>query len=117
MMPGQLVAELPDRLEERQALDVTDRAPDLAQDEIEALVAFPDEILDRVGDVGNHLNGGAEVVAAPLFGEDLLIDAAGGDVVVAGRWPAGGGGIMGEGGVGAPPLIGEGDPAGLGARP
>ena len=51
------------------------------QHEIEALVAVADEILDRVGDVRNDLDGGAEIVAAPLLGEDFLIDAAGGDVV------------------------------------
>src|SRR6516162_6567653 len=107
MMAGQLVAELPDRLEERQALDITDRAPDLAQDEIEALIAFPDEILDRVGDVGNHLNGGAEIVAAPLLGEDVLIDAAGGDVVVPGRWPAGEVLVMAEVEVGLRAVIGD----------
>src|SRR6516225_9766735 len=100
MMPGQLVAELSDRLEERQA-------PDLAQDEIEALIAFPDEILDRVGDVGNHLNGGAEIVAAPLLGEDFLIDAAGGDVVVPGRWPAGEALVMAEVEVGLRAVIGD----------
>ena len=116
MMPGQLVAELPDRLEERQALDITDRAPDLAQDEIEALVAFPDEILDRVGDVGNHLNGGAEIVAAPLLGEDLLIDAAGGDVVLAGRRPAGEALVMAEVEVGLRAVIGDEDLAVLVGR-
>ena len=35
----QVVAELADRLEERQALDVADRAADLDQHEVEALVA------------------------------------------------------------------------------
>ena len=35
----QLVAELADRLEERQALDVADRAADLDQHEVDALVA------------------------------------------------------------------------------
>ena len=40
----QVVAELPDRLEERQALDVADRAADLAEHEIEALVAVEDEL-------------------------------------------------------------------------
>ena len=40
-----------------------------------------DELLDGVGDVRDHLHGAAEVVAAPLLGEDLLVDAAGGDVV------------------------------------
>ncbi len=32
---------------------------------------------------GNDLNGFAEVVAATLFQDDLLVDAAGGEVVVA----------------------------------
>ena len=35
----QLVAELADRLEERQALDVADRAADLDEHEIEPLIA------------------------------------------------------------------------------
>ena len=77
----QLVAELADRLEERQALDVADRAADLAQHEIDVLVAGGDEVLDRVGDVRDHLHGRAEIVAAPLLGDDLLVDAPGGDVV------------------------------------
>ena len=47
----QLVAELADRLEEGQALDVADRAADLAQHEVDVLVAGGDEGLDRVGDV------------------------------------------------------------------
>ena len=82
----QLVAELADRLEERQALDVADRAADLAQHEVEAVVAVADEVLDRVGDVRDHLDGGAEIVAAPLLVDDVLIDPAGGDVVAA-WWP------------------------------
>ena len=81
MVARQFVAELADRLEERQALDVADRAADLAQHEIEAVVAVADEVLDGVGDVRDHLDGGAEIVAAPLLGEDVLVDAAGGDVV------------------------------------
>ena len=77
----QLVAELADRLEERQALDVADRAADLDQHEVDALVAAGDELLDGVGDVRDHLHGAAEIVAAPLLGEDVLVDAPGGDVV------------------------------------
>ena len=64
----QLVLELADRLEERQALDVADRAADLAQHEVEAVIAVEDELLDGVGDVRDHLDGGAEIVAAPLLG-------------------------------------------------
>ena len=81
MAARQIVAELADGLEIRQALDIADGAADLAQHEVEALVAVADEILDGVGDVGNDLDGGAEIVAAPLLGEDVLVDAAGGDVV------------------------------------
>ena len=40
---------------------------------------------DFVGDVRNHLDGLAEVIAAPLFGENGFVDAAGGPVVVAGK--------------------------------
>ena len=58
------------------------------QHEVEAVVAVEDEILDGVGDVRDHLDGGAEIVAAPLLGEDVLVDAAGGDVVVP-WWPDG----------------------------
>ena len=82
----QIVAQLADRLEERQALDIADRAADLAQHEIEAVIAVADEFLDGVGDVRDDLDGGAEIIAAPLLGEDVLIDAAGGDVVLA-WWP------------------------------
>ncbi len=78
----QLVAELADRFEERQAFDVADRAADLHQHEIKAVVALADEVLDGVGDVRDHLDGGAEIVAAALLAEDVLVDAAGGDVVL-----------------------------------
>ena len=51
-LAAELVAELADRLEERQALDVADRAADLADHEILVRHAVEDELLDRVGDVG-----------------------------------------------------------------
>ena len=44
-------------------------------------------VLDLVGDVRDHLHGGAEVVAAALLGDHVLVDAAGGEVAAA----AGGG--------------------------
>ena len=40
---------------------------------------------DLVGDVRDHLNGRAEVVAAALLLDDRLVDLAGRDVVVAGQ--------------------------------
>ena len=72
----QIVAELADRLEERQALDVADRAADLDQHEVEALVAGEHEVLDGVGDVRDHLDRRAEIIAAPLLGDDVEIDPA-----------------------------------------
>ena len=112
----QVVAELPDRLEERQALDVADRAADLAQHEVVALVAVADELLDGVGDVRDDLDGGAEIVAAPLLGEDVLVDAAGGDVVLAGRRTAGEALVVPEVEVGLGAVVGDEDLAVLVGR-
>ena len=78
----QVVAELADRLQERHRLDVADRAADLAEHEVVVVIAVEDEILDLVGDVRNDLHGGAEIVAAPFPLDDVLVDAAGGDVVL-----------------------------------
>ena len=107
MAARQFVAELADRLEERQALDIADRAADLAQDEIELLIALADEGLDRVGDVRDDLDGAAEIVAAPLLGDDVLIDAAGGDVVHAVRRPPGEALIVAEVEIGLGAVIGD----------
>ena len=88
MAARQVVAELADRLEERQALDVADRAADLEQHEIVLVVAGQDEFLDGFGDVRNDLHRRAEIVAAAFLGDDVLVDAAGGDVVgLGGRTP------------------------------
>ena len=80
----QIVAELADCLDERHRLDVADGAADLAQHKIIVLVALEDEILDFIGNVRNDLNGGAEIIAASLLVDDVLVDAACGDVV--GSW-------------------------------
>jgi hypothetical protein len=40
-----------------------------------------DELLDLVGDVGNHLYRLAQVIATALFLEHALVDLAGGEVV------------------------------------
>ena len=103
----QVVSELADRLEERQALDVADRAADLDQHEVEAVVAVADERLDGVGDVRDDLHGGAEIVAAPLLGDDVLIDAAGGDVVHAVRRPPGEALVVAEVEVGLGAVVGD----------
>ncbi len=104
---GRSLLELADRLEERQAFDVADGAADLAQHEIEVVVAVEDEILDGVGDVRNHLDGGAEIIAAPLLGEDVLIDAPGGDVVGLARRTAGEALVMTEVEIGLGAVVGD----------
>ncbi len=68
-------------LEERQAFDVADGAADFDEHEVDILVAGYDELLDGVGDVRNDLHCAAQVIATALLGQDVLVDAAGCDVV------------------------------------
>ena len=74
--------ELADRLEERERLDVADRAADLGDHDVRiaALGDQADAVLDLVGDVRDHLDGAAEVVAAALAADHAVVDRAGGDV-------------------------------------
>ncbi len=69
--------ELADRLEEGQRLDVADRAADLGDHEVDRLRLGDDQdfVLDLVGDVRDHLHGGAEVVAAALALDHRVVDA------------------------------------------
>jgi uncharacterized protein YwlG (UPF0340 family) len=92
VLAADVLAHLADRLEERQRLDVADRPADLDDDHpvrrepaaghaAGALAGDArDPLLDLVGDVRDDLHRAAEVVAAPLLGDDALVDAAGGDV-------------------------------------
>ena len=74
-----LAPELADRLEERQRLDVADRAADLGDDDVGRLGdgAAADPRLDLVRDVRDHLHGGAEEVALALLAQHRLPDRAG----------------------------------------
>ena len=58
-LAAEFLAQLTDRLQERQALDVAHRAADLADHEVLVADVGVDELLNRVGDVGNHLDGRA----------------------------------------------------------
>ena len=79
---AELGVELADRLEERQRLDVADGAADLGDHEVDRLRLGDDQdpLLDLVGDVRDHLDGRAEVVAAALAADDRVVDGARGDV-------------------------------------
>src|SRR5271154_5325046 len=104
-----VITELADGFEIRQALNIAHRAADLAQHEIETLSSVPDEVLDGIGDVGNDLNGRPEIVAAPLFCEDFLIDTAGSYIVLSGRRPPSEALVMAEIEVGLGAVIGDED--------
>ena len=80
-----LAAELPDRLEERQRLDVADGAADLGDDDVRGrdLLRAPDPRLDLVRDVRDDLNGRAEKLALALLAQDGVPDRAGGMARVA----------------------------------
>ena len=82
-----VLAHLADGLEERQALDVADGAADLDDDHVRVPVARDarDPLLDLVGDVRDDLDRAAEVVPAPLLGDDRGVDAAGRDVGALGQ--------------------------------
>jgi hypothetical protein len=62
VLAADVLAELPDRLEERQDLDVADGAADLGDHDVDVVVGeAEDALLDLVGDVRDHLHGLAEV--------------------------------------------------------
>ena len=79
----ELVLHLPHGLEERLALDVADRAADLDDPDfgVRLLERLPDELLDLVGDVRNHLDGLPEEGADPLLADDVPVDLSGRHVV------------------------------------
>ena len=81
VLASEVPAELTDRLEERQALDIADRAADLDDREVGALGGVADALFDLVGDMRNHLHGRAEVIAAALLLNHGVVDLAGGAVV------------------------------------
>src|SRR5436190_1410369 len=67
---------------ERQRLDVADGAAHLGDDEFDVLRVRHqlDAALDLVGDVRDHLDGVAKVVAAALATDDRVVDRPGGHV-------------------------------------
>ncbi|MND61809.1 hypothetical protein D3C80_530710 [compost metagenome] len=78
-------AQLADGFEEGLGLDVTDGAADFHQGHVRAGSALDDAVLDLVGDVRDHLDGRAQVVATALLAQHIGVDAAGGEVVVLGH--------------------------------
>ena len=85
VLPADVLPELADGLDERQALDVADRAADLDQDDVDVPGDGADRVLDFVGDVRDDLHRAAEIVAAALLLDHLQVNLAGRPVVVARR--------------------------------
>src|SRR5208282_3637890 len=74
-------AELADRLEERQALDIADGAADLDDREIETFGGLADAPFYLVRDVRDDLDGRAEVIAAAFLLDHGVVNLARGAVV------------------------------------
>src|SRR5579859_994 len=106
---AEFVRQLANRLEERQALDVADRAADLAQDEILVRDVGLDEFLDGVDDVRNDLHRGAQILAAALAPDHGRIDPAGRDAVAAPGRDAGVALVMAEIEIGLCTVVGDED--------
>ena len=104
-----VVDELPGRLEERDGLDVADRAADLDHGDVHpGLLADPEDArLDLVGDVGDDLHGLAEEPALALARDDGLVDLAGGDRVVAAEGARGEAAVVSEVEVRLGPVVGD----------
>src|SRR5579864_5026816 len=74
---------LANRFHEWERFDVSDRAADFDDYDVHIIGNFAKRGFDFVGDVGNHLNSLAEVIAAALFGQNGFVDAARGPIVIA----------------------------------
>ena len=83
VVAAHIVPHLPDRFEEGLPFDIAHGAADFHERDlgVEPLRCLDDAPLDFVGDVRHYLDGAAEVVAAPLFGDHIAVHLPGGDVV------------------------------------
>ena len=81
-------ADLADRLQKRQRLDVANGAAHLDDADIGVARAQEYRALDLVGYVRNDLHGRAQVAATALAGDDGVVDAPGGEIRIAPRLAA-----------------------------
>ena len=89
ILAADVVRHLANRFEERQALDVADRAADLHDRHVHPLGNAHDALFDLVGDMGHYLHRPAEIVAATFFRDDRMVDSAGRVVVFFGKGQGG----------------------------
>ncbi len=116
VLAAEILTHLADGFEEREGFDVADGASDLNDGNVAVSGNFAHGVFDFVGDVRDDLDGFAEVVAATLFGDDLFVDAASGEVVVAGEAGVGEALVVAEVEVGLGAVVGYEDFAVLEGR-
>ncbi len=116
VLAAEVLAHLADGFEEGKRLDVAYGAADLDDGDFAVGCDFAHRVFDLVGDVRDDLDGLAEIIAAALFGDDLLVDAAGGEVVVAGELGVGEALVVAEVEIGFSAVIGDEDLAVLEGR-
>ena len=85
VVAAQFLPHLADSFQERQRFDVTHGAADLDNRDIHVLRHLLHGAFNFIGHMRNHLDGFAEIITTPFFGNDLLVDTSGGPVVVAGE--------------------------------
>src|SRR6185437_3500949 len=107
VLAPQFLAHLADRLQERQRFDVAHCAADFDNGYVVGRGDLAHGVLDFVGYVGNHLDRLAEIVAASFLGDDLLVNAPGGQVVVAREVRVGEALVMAQVQVGFGSVIGD----------
>ncbi|MCU1222774.1 MAG: hypothetical protein JWQ42_867 [Edaphobacter sp.] len=116
VVAAEILAHLADGFEEGEGLDVAYGAADLDDGDFCLRRDLAHGVLYLVSDVGDDLDGLAEVVAAALLGNDLLVDAAGGEVVVTGEFRVGETLVVAEVEVGLGAVVGDEDLAVLEGR-
>ena len=84
VLPAHLQRDLPDSLQKGLGLNIADGAADLGDDHVGVrLLTHPiDKFLDLIGDVGDHLHGGAQILPPALLVQNVPVHLAGGEVGV-----------------------------------
>jgi len=78
-------AHLANGFEEGKRFDVANGAADFDDDNVDTFGDSFEAAFNFVGDVGDYLDGLAEVIAAAFLGENGFVNAATGPVIVAGE--------------------------------
>jgi hypothetical protein len=116
VLASKFLAHLADRFDEWQGFDVADCAADFDDADVHVLRDLLHRCFDFIGDVGNHLHGFAEVIAAAFFGDDLFVEATGGPIIVARKFGVGEAFVMTEVEIGFGAVVGDEDFAVLKGR-